>query len=190
MKKLTRDRLVDYQTWRDIRPAQVQAMLAVQAARRIHVGEHLTFLFENAETVRWQVQEMMRVEQIVRERDIQHELDTYNELLGGEGELGCTLLIEIDDATQRDVLLRRWLDLPKHLYAELADGTRVRPTYDERQVGDDRVSSVQYLKFDVGGQVPVALGSDLPELRLRQELTAVQWDALAADLGVTPAGEA
>ena len=52
------------------------------------IGDYLTFLFENADTVRYQVHEMMRIESIVKENDIQHELDTYNELLGGSGELG------------------------------------------------------------------------------------------------------
>ena len=56
--------------------------------------------------------------------------------------------------------LAAWLELPKHLYAKLADGTKVRPTYDERQVGEERLSSVQYLKFEVGDDAPVAIGCD------------------------------
>lgn len=180
--KLTRDQIVDFQTWTDRRPDLVQDMLAIKAPRRIHVGDHLTFLFENVETVRWQVQEMMRVERIVREKDIQHEIDTYNELIGGEGELGCTLLIEIDDEAQRNVLLRRWLGLVEHLYAELEDGTKIRPTHDPRQVGTDRLSSVQYLVFPVGPKAPVALGTDHPELTTRASLSEDQRAALQADL--------
>lgn len=182
MKKVRREDVIDWQTWSDRREQELPRILQLKKPRRIHVGEYLTFLFENTDTVRYQVQEMMRVERIVRESDIQHEIDTYNELLGDEGELGGVLLIEIDDEQVRDVKLREWLKLPEHLYAELDDGTRVRAIYDERQIGEDRLSSVQYLKFDVKGRVPVALGSDLPELTVRTELDAAQRAALAEDL--------
>src|SRR5207244_4209552 len=87
---------------------------------------------------------------------IQHELDTYNELLGGEGELGATLLIEIEDPVRRDLLLRRWTDLPRGMYVRLEDGRRIRARADERQISTDRLSSVQYLKFPTGGAGDVA----------------------------------
>jgi hypothetical protein len=142
----------------------------------------LTFLFENAATMRYQIHEMIRAERITREADVLHELETYNELIGGRGELGCSLLIEIPDPTERDRRLREWLALPGHLYVKLEDGTRVRPSFDPRQVGTDRLSSVQYLKFDVRGKTPVAVGSDLPQLEGETVLDAEQRAALAADL--------
>jgi hypothetical protein len=70
----------------------------------------------------------------------------------------------------------------EHLYARLPDGRKVRPTYDPRQVGTDRLSSVQYLKFDVKGEVPVAIGSDLEGLDAETALTAEQREALRKDL--------
>ncbi len=182
MKPVQRTELLDYVTYNEKRDTLRPVALAAKAPRRIPVGEYLVFLFENQDTVRYQVQEMMRVERIVKEADIQHELDTYNELLGGGGELGCTLLIGIDDEAERDDKLTAWLDLPKHLYAQLPDGTRVRPTFDDRQVGDTRLSSVQYLKFDVGGVTPVALGADLPALTVDTPLDDTQKAALDADL--------
>ena len=181
MRHVERNELTDYVTYVDNRDSIRTAAMAAKGRRRVQVGV-LTFLFENRDTVRYQVLEMMRVERIVRESDIQHELDTYNELLGGPGELGCTLLIEIEDPATRDKLLRDWLALPSHLYALLEDGTRVRPTYDTAQVGDDRLSSVQFLKFDTGGQVPIALGTDLPNLIAEVALSAEQHAALGADL--------
>jgi len=183
-KRLEREDVLDLATYERERSALRRHVMGVKSRRRIHLGEHLTFLFENLETVRYQVQEMLRIERRSSEEDVRHEIATYNELLGGPGELGCTLLIEIDDEEQRDVLLREWLGLPAHLYAELEDGTRVRAVVDGRQVGEDRLSSVQYLKFPCGGRVPVALGSDLPALTLRTELTPVQKKALAEDLAV------
>ena len=182
MKPVARSEIVDYVTYDDVRPRLREDVLAAKARRRIHVGAHLTFLFENALTVRYQIQEMMRVERLVREADIVHELATYNELLGGDGELGATLLIEIDEPADRAVRLREWRALPEHVYATLDDRSQVRAVFDLAQVGDDRLSSVQYLKFPVGGRVPVALGVDLPVLRLETKLSDDQRAALADDL--------
>ncbi len=183
MKPVTRDEILDYVTYSERRDELRPGALAAKAARRVAVADGtLTFLFENRETVRYQVHEMMRTERIVREADIEHELRTYNELLGRDGGLGCTLLIGIDDPKERDEKLVAWLDLPGHLYAELADGTKIRPTFDPRQVGDTRLSSVQYLQFPVGGQTPVALGCDLPALTVRAALSDDVKAALTEDL--------
>src|SRR5262249_19603110 len=99
--------------------------MVAKEARRVHVGEHLTLLFENRETVRYQIQEMMRTERLVKEAEIQHEIDTYNELLGGPGELGCTLLIELDDPELRREKLQEWWSLPEEIYLVLEDGAHV-----------------------------------------------------------------
>ena len=183
-RPVERSEIVDYQTYEELRPDIRAAVMKEKEPRRIHVGPHLTFLFETHATMRYQVQEMMRAEQIVKEADILHEIETYNEVLGGPGELGCTLLVELDDPKEREVKLAKWLDLPKSLYAKLPDGTKVRPTYDERQVGAERVSSVQYLKFKVGGRAPVGVGCDHPDPELKHEtrLTGDQTVALQKDL--------
>jgi hypothetical protein len=182
MKPVERAEILDYITYNERREALRAEALAIKARRRVQLHEHVTFLFENRDTVRYQVQEMMRTEQIVKEADILHELETYNELLGGDGELGCTLLIGIEHESERAVKLREWRALPERVYARLADGTRVRPTFDPRQVGDERLSSVQYLKFPVGREAPVALGVDLPGMTGEVELDEDQRMALQEDL--------
>lgn len=182
MRPVERGEVLDYARYAE-RRAELQARIrAIKAPRRVHVGEHLTFLFENRDTVLYQVQEMIRVERLVREADIQHELDTYNELLGGAGELGCVLMLEIPSVADRDRWLVEWRDLPSHVYARLEDGSPVPAAFDPRQVGERRLSSVQYLKFRTGGRVPVALGTTLPALALEAALTDAQRAALAADL--------
>jgi len=182
MRPVERAELLDYQTYAETREKTRPQVIAAKEPRRIHLGPVLTFLFENRDTIRYQVQEMMLTERIVKEADIAHELSTYNELLGGEGELGATLLIEIESPAERDEKLRAWLDLPKTLYAKLEDGSKVYATFDSRQVDDRRLSSVHYVKFQLKGRAPVALGCELPDLKTETALTEAQRAALSADL--------
>jgi hypothetical protein len=182
MRQVDRKEIVDYATYEETREAFRSRVMEVKRPRRVHVGEAITLLFENTLTIRYQIQEMMRAEKIVREADILHEIETYNDLLGGPGELGSTLLIEIDDPRERDEKLVSWFALPEHIYLLLPDGTKVRPRFDETQRGEGRLSSVQYLKFDVKGQAPVAAGVDLPSLTAETRLTAEQRAALEDDL--------
>jgi hypothetical protein len=182
MRTVRRDELLPLELYERSRAEIRPAVMEAKRLRRVHLAGALTFLFENAATIRYQVQEMMRAERMTKEADVAHELETYNELLGGRGELGCTLLIEIPEPADRDVKLRAWLGLVDHLYVKLEDGTQVRARFDARQVGDDRLSSVQYLKFDVQGRVPVAVGADLPALTDETALTREQREALAQDL--------
>jgi hypothetical protein len=183
-KPVERSEIIDYQTYEELRPEIREKVMKEKEARRVHVGGHLTFLFETHATMRYQIQEMMRAEQLVKEAEILHEIETYNEVLGGPGELGCSLLIELETPEEREEKLSQWLDLPKTLYVKLPDGTKVRPIYDERQVGEERVSSVQYLKFKVGDEAPVAVGCDHsdPELHNETKLDDTQKAALQRDL--------
>lgn len=182
MKPVERKEIIDYVTYEGERDAIRDEVMAAKALRRVHIGEYLTLLFENHLTMKYQIQEMVRVERMVKEADIQHEIDTYNEVLGGEGEFGCTLLVEIDDPAVRNVKLKEWWALPEKIYLLLEDGTRISATFDERQRGDDQVSSVQYMKFNTGSRVPVAAGVDLPGLQAEARLTAEQRQALHEDL--------
>ena len=182
MRRVAREDLHDWVTYDERRAQTRPRAIAEKDRRRIVLGEHLTFLFENYVTVLYQIQEMMRAERIVREEDIRHEIETYNELLGGPGELGCTLLIAIEDPAARAQRLREWLPLPERLYVRLEDGRRIGARFDARQRGDDRLSSVQYLKFATGGEAPIAIGTDFPALRAETILTDEQRAALAADL--------
>jgi hypothetical protein len=106
------------------RPAWRPRVLALKERRRIDVGEHLTFLFENRETVRYQIQEMMRIERMVKTEDIAHEVATYNELVPKPGELSATLLIAYPSEEERDVMLRKLLGLEN---SRLGGGRGRRP---------------------------------------------------------------
>jgi hypothetical protein len=185
VRKVARSQIVDYQTYEDGRETFRRRIIEeVKPPRRVHVGPCLTFTFENAETIRYQIQEMMRTERIVRESDIRHELETYNAVLGGDGELGCCLLIEVEDTSERPRarVLAAWRALPDHVYVRFADGSIARARYDAAQVGDDRISSVQYMQFPVGARIPAAVGCDLPGLEAETPLRPEQVAALLADL--------
>lgn len=182
MKRIERSEILDYVTYGEKRNAIRAAALQAKSERRIIVGEYFTFLFENHETVRYQIQEMTRIEKIVKDDDIQHEIDTYNELIHPAGSLGCTLLIGIDDETERDQKLKAWVGLNDYIYAKLPNGARVKPTWDPRQVGDARLSSVQYLTLELGPEAPVAIGIDMPGIEAETELSDAQRDALRRDL--------
>ena len=177
-----REEILDYETYADERAAIRAAAMAAKNRRRVHLGDHLTFLFENHETMRYQVLEMVRAERIVRESAIRHEIETYNDLLGGPGEIGATLLLEFDDPAERDRRLVEWRGLVERLYLRCAGDRKAYAVFDPRQVGDDRLSSVQYLRFDTGGETPLAVGSDFPALILETALTDDQRRALAEDL--------
>lgn len=185
MGLVKREEVLDYETYNEKRDSVRPNILKEKERRRIHIGNYLTILFENHDTIWYQIQEMTRIEQIVKNSSILHEIETYNELVTNNGELGCTLLIEIDDIEERQVKLTQWLDLPKKLYVKLENGEKVKASYDERQVGETRVSSVQYIRFDVQGKTPVAIGVDMPnhpDINVEVEFTEDQKSALNEDL--------
>lgn len=128
---------------KDLRPR----IMALKERRRIGVGGHLTFLFENRDTVRYQVQEMMRIERIVEPAAVRHELDTYNELIPFRGQLSASLLIEYERPKERDRRLRELLGIENHVWIQVAGLPPTGARFDTRQISTDRLSAVQYVKF-------------------------------------------
>src|SRR6185437_2793855 len=161
-------------------------VLSMKERRRIRVGDHVTFLFENRETVRYQIQEMMRIERIVRPADVAHEVNTYNELIPAQGELSASLLIEYETPEERAVKLRELLGLERHLFLEVAGAGRTPAIFDERQIATDRISSVQYVKFRLtpaqvkNWNAGAALVSDHPGYVAERPLTETELKELAA----------
>jgi Protein of unknown function (DUF3501) len=159
MKPLTPAELLDAEAYRLARPRFEQQIIAAKAARRLTVGDTYTFLFENRDTLRWQVQEMCRVEQIVDPAAIQHELDTYNALLPREDSLSATLLIEVVDPAVRDGLLQRLVGLHERVSLRLEGGPPARATFDAEQFDARRVSSVQFVRFPLDAAQRSALAN-------------------------------
>lgn len=182
MGLVRREEIVDYVTYSERRKLFKEKILKIKEDRRVHVGPYLTFLFENHDTVLYQIQEMMLVEKIVKESDILHEMQTYNELIGGKGEIGCSLLIEIDDAAIRPQKLKELLGLESRMYLTFKNGEKSKAIFDPRQVGEDRISSVQYLKFAANSPDLVGIETDHPAYKFKATFTPAQLAALKSDL--------
>ncbi|MBX7172675.1 MAG: DUF3501 family protein [Pyrinomonadaceae bacterium] len=182
MKKVERSEILDYVTYEEQRAEIRSNAMKAKDLRRIHLGENLTFLFENIVTVRYQILEMVRAEKMVKEADIQHEIKTYNELIGENGEICCTLLVEIADATERAEKLAKWVGLPEKIYLKFADESKAFAQVDARQNEDEKISSVQFLKFNCGSKKPIAIGCEHEAYKNETELNDTQKIALAEDL--------
>ncbi len=162
-------------------------VLAIKERRRIRLGDHVTFLFENRETVRYQIQEMMRIERIVKPQDVAHEVETYNELIPGRGELSATMLIEYETPEERAVKLTELLGLEQHLWLEVSGAGRVPAVFDARQIATDRISAVQYIKFRLteaqmkAWREGAAILSDHPAYLAERRLSEAELEELEGD---------
>jgi Protein of unknown function (DUF3501) len=177
--------IADYEIEREtFRPVA----MAVKDRRRIRAGDHLTFLFENRLTVRYQIQEMMRIERLAKLAEIKHEVETYNELIPGLNQLSACLLIEYETVELRSVWLTALLGLENHIWIEVPGLGRAKAVFDDRQIDSDRISSVQYIKFQLtprqtqqfsnGANIVV----DHPKYAFSQPLSTAQLEELSADL--------
>lgn len=192
MKKIERSEILSNEEYGKVRESFRQRMMPIKDDRRVLVGDYLCFLFENRDTMIYQVQEMMRVENIREERAIEHEISTYNELVPGPGELAATLLIEFSDELVRRVKLKELVGLQDHVYLMVAGDYMVKAEFDERQMDPDKISSVQYIRFPLGAEATEAfLATDRVELitdhaacSYRQTLNSAQLAALQSDLRV------
>ena len=144
---VARTEVLDIAQYEKARPKFREQVLELKSKRQIHVGENFYFIFENHTTALYQIQEMMRVERIVDEEAIQHEIDTYNELVPKDGGLVATLLLEYETAEEREVVLPKLMGIENHIWIAVGDLPRVGAQFDQAQIGDTRVSSVQYIKF-------------------------------------------
>jgi len=152
VKRLELADLVSIEAYESLRDEYRARIMAHKRNRRMPVGDRVTLLFEDRETMRFQVLEMMRVERIRDPAKLQHELDVYNELVPGEGQLAATLMIEITDLGEIRPALDRLVGLDEHLALLLGEGANtrvVRATFDQKQLEEDRIAAVHYVKFSL-----------------------------------------
>ncbi|MGQ0432636.1 MAG: DUF3501 family protein [Microthrixaceae bacterium] len=194
--KLTLEDIADQRAYEREREEFRAHVIALKKRRRVHVGPILTLVFENRDTIRFQIQEMARVEKLITDEAIQGELDTYNPLVPEAGQLCATLFLELTEEAQ----LREWL--PKLVGIEAAVALRVgagddtaivRAVPEADHAGQltraDVTASVHYVHWQLDpsdiARVPagtVALVIDHPEYRHEAELDAATVEELLGDL--------
>ena len=191
MKRLELSDLLDLIEYERQRDAFRDHIIEYKRPRRIGVGDYLTFVFEDRDTMRFQVQEMVRAERIVEEAAIQAELDVYNELIPGDAELSATLMIEIPQSSQIRSELDRLIGVDEHVSLEIGS-EKVQASFDPKQFEQDRISAVQYVRFALGPELSrrftdptlsVRLRVDHPNYRACTELSPESRASLARDLG-------
>ena len=190
MRKIKIEDVLDLTAYEKQRKDYRPKIMTIKDKRRIHVGPKATYLFENYDTMWYQVQEMTRAERIVDDDGIQGELNVYNELIPDKNQLSASLLIEISDIEERKVFLGKIVDLPNHTFLSI-DGVQIKCQFDPRQGSEGKLSSVQYVKYNLSDdQVQkfeasdsvVMLGFDHPEYRYNHVLTAEEKRILYQDL--------
>ena len=148
MRPLAPSDLADIAAYESERPAFRERVIALKKRRRAQIGDIVTLVFENRDTVRFQIQEMMRAERIVAPERIQEELDSYNQLVPGPNELRATLLIEITDQARLREILDQFIGVDKGGTTFLViGGERVEAEYEGGRSKEDRISAVHYVTF-------------------------------------------
>jgi hypothetical protein len=152
-RKLTLDDIADLRAYEREREEFRSRVIDLKKTRRVGVGPVVTFVFENRETIRFQIQEMVRAERMRTDAAVQVELDTYNPLIPEPGQLVATLFIELtDDASMRE-WLPRLVGIERTPELRLADGTTVvctpDPDHQAQLTREEITASVHYVRFDL-----------------------------------------
>jgi hypothetical protein len=189
---ISRDSLLSLESYARQRQQFRARVLEHKRFRTVPVGGHVTLLFEDELTVRYQIQEMLRIERIFDDDGIQAELEVYAPLVPDGTNLKATMLIEYEDPVERQVALARLRGIERHVYVQVAGQPRVYAIADEdmERENDTKTSSVHFLRFEFDhaailgfkAAAPVAVGIDHPAYMERVEaLEARCAAALAGD---------
>ncbi len=159
MKKFAREDLLsleDYSTMRDEFRARV---MEHKKHRQLPIGPNATLYFEDALTMQYQVQEMLRIERIFEVEGIEEELDTYNELIPDGSNWKATFMIEYTDENERKVALEKMIDIEHSVWMKVNDLDAVRPIADEdlERTSAGKTSSVHFLRFELTTEMIEAL---------------------------------
>lgn len=152
MKKLLESDLLDIAAYERVRDDRLSSVIQTKKRRRVAVGPLVTLLFENRETLRSQIQEIMRAERLAQDEAVKGELDAYNELIPADDELSATLFIEVDDPKGIRGALDRFigLDEPGHVLLRFEEGREVPGQFESGHSRKDRISAVHFVKFRIG----------------------------------------
>ena len=167
MKKIYLENIKGLKEYHKERDSFRKKMQGIKAFRRIIVGPYLNFLFENRDTMLYQIQEMIYIEGITSPTGIQHEIDTYNKMISNNFELKATLLIEFENEEMRKVKLSELMGLCEKIFLIINRKYKVSCSYDKGQINEKKLSSVQFLSFKMNEEEKKAfLKTDTVEIKI------------------------
>jgi len=193
MEKISRDSLMTLEAYAKARKDFRAKVIAHKKHRTVHLGAHVTLVFEDRLTIQYQVQEMLRVEKIFEEEGIQEELDAYNPLIPDGRNFKATMLIEYEDVLERKAALALLKGIEEHTFVRVEGCAPVYAIADEdlERENEEKTSSVHFLRFELTKEmaeslkygVGLAVGIDHPHYQARLDPVAPEMRAaLVADL--------
>jgi hypothetical protein len=193
MGKLSREDLYSLEKYAEVRADYRAKVMAHKKDRRLAIGPNANLYFEDALTMQYQIQEMLRIEKIFEAEGIQEELDAYNPLIPDGANWKATFMMEYPDPEERKVKLGQLLGIERHVWVQVADFARVSPIANEdlERETEEKTSSVHFLRFELSPEMvaavkegaAVSMGIDHPNYTHAVEpIPQDVRDSLAADL--------
>ena len=189
---ITADNLMSLEAYSKFRKTHKQEVLAHRQLRTVHLGEHITLQFESEMTIRYQIQEMLRIEKIFEEEGIQQEIDAYAPLVPDGSNWKATMLIEYPDVNERKRELARLIGVEDRMFIEVEGHARVYAIADEDldRENDEKTSSVHFVRFEftpamsaaIKAGARVKLGCDHTNYPFHCDIAADTLSSLAGDL--------
>ena len=150
MAQISRDSLLTLEAYAKQRPEFRARVIAHKTHRTVRLGQHITLIFEDELTIRYQIQEMLRIEKTFEEAGIQDELDAYTPLIPDGTNLKATMMIEYEDPLVRKTELARLKGVESRVYVQVDGQPRVYAIADEdmERENEEKTSSVHFLRFE------------------------------------------
>ena len=158
---IARETLMTLETYSKARPELRRQVIEHKKIRTVHLGNHVSLLFEDETTLRYQVQEMLRIEKIFEEDGIQSELDAYNPLCPDGSNFKATMLIEYGNVAERKVALSKLIGIEDRLFIQVEGQPRVYAIADEdlERETAEKTSAVHFVRFELTPDMKSALKS-------------------------------
>jgi hypothetical protein len=189
---IARESLLSLEAYARERPAFRAKVMEHKKVRTLHIGEHVSLQFEDELLIRYQIQEMLRIERIFEEAGIQGELDAYNPLLPDGGNWKATMFIEYPDVEERRRMLERLKGIERRTWVQVEGAERITAIADEdlERETEEKTAAVHFVRFEVPPAARAALrrgarltiGVDHAEYRASVEPSPEQRQALIGDL--------
>ena len=158
MPRITRDSLLTLEAYARTRKSFREQVIAHKKSRTVHLGEHVTLLFEDETTIRYQIQEMLRIEKTFEEEGIRDELEVYNPLIPDGRNWKATLLVEYEDVEERKHALANLKGIEDRVWVRVAGFDRVCAIADEdlERENESKTSSVHFVRFELSPEMIAA----------------------------------